>query len=217
MTRFIDKVPLVAAYSQTKEVWSDFTPEQKRSATLASAATFGRLALRIAVEYGQDAGKLSRKQALLAHIALDFADTVDGRVARAGNAVTPWGKVADPLADKVDFAIQDIARVRRGEMNGTEAVIRMARDTGSTILRHHESLHPSQDGARTAATWAGKGSSILRAVANRVGDAAPRSRVATVSRHAATAGLIGSFISNWRDFRRNRAERGNQSQKFIQL
>lgn len=205
MTRFIDKIPLVAAYQQTKEVWGDFTPEQKRAATLASAATFGRLALRIAVEYSQDSGKLSRRQALLAHVALDCADTIDGRVARAGNAVTPWGKVADPLADKVDFAIQDFARVRRGEMSRNEAIIRMARDTGSTMLRHHESLHPNPEGARTAATWAGKGSSILRAAANRVGDVAPGSKAASVTRHTATAGLIGSFISNWRDFRRNRA------------
>jgi phosphatidylglycerophosphate synthase len=205
MTHFIDKIPLVAAYQQTKEVWSDFTPEQKRAATLASAATFGRLALRIAVEYSQDSGRLSRKQALLAHVALDCADTLDGRIARAGNAVTPWGKVADPLADKVDFAIQDIARVRRGEMGGVEAGIRIIRDTGSTMLRHYESLHPGQEGARTAATSAGKGSSILRVIANRVGDAAPESKVATATRHTATAGLIGSFISNWRDFRRNRA------------
>lgn len=205
MTRIIDKIPLVAAYQQTKEVWGDFNPEQKRAATLASAATFGRLALRVAVEYGQDSGKLSRRQALLAHVALDCADTFDGRIARAGNAVTPWGKVADPLADKVDFAIQDIARVRRGEMSGIEAGVRMVRDTGSTVLRHYESTHPSQEGARTAATWAGKGSSILRATANRVGDVAPGSKAASVTRRAATAGLIGSFISNWRDFRRNRA------------
>jgi len=206
MTRFIDKIPLVAAYQQTKEVWTDFTPEQKRAATLASAATFGRLALRVAVEYGQDSGRLSRKQAFLAHVALDCADTLDGRIARAGNAVTPWGKVADPFADKVDFAIQDIARVRRGEMNVLEAGVRGARDVGSTVLRHYESTHPSQEGARTAATWAGKASSILRAVANRAGDVAPGSKMASVTRHAATAGLVGSFISNWRDFRRNRAE-----------
>lgn len=205
MTRFIDKIPLVAAYQQTQDVWHDFTPEQRRAATLASVATFGRLALRIAVEYGQDSGKLSRRQAFLAHVALDCADTIDGRVARAGNAVTPWGKVADPFADKIDFAIQDIARVRRGEMSGVEASTRLLRDTGSTVLRHHESLHPSPEGARTAATWAGKGSSILRAIANRVGDIAPDSKTATATRHAATAGLVGSFISNWRDFRRNRA------------
>lgn len=207
MARFIDKIPLVAGYQQTKEVWSEFTPEQKRAATLASIATFGRLALRVAVEHGQDSGRLSRKQALLAHIALDFADTADGRIARAGNAVTPWGKVADPLADKVDFAIQDIARVRRGEMNAFEAGVREVRDVSSTVLRHHESLHPSPEGARTAASWAGKGSSFFRAFANRVNDVAPNSKIATVTRYAATAGLIGSLIINVRDFRRNRAHK----------
>ena len=205
MTRIAEKIPLVAAYQQTKEVWRDFTPEQKRAAAMASTATFGRLALRVAVECGQDSGKLSRRQALLAHVVLDCADTLDGRIARAGNAVTPWGRVADPLADKVDFAIQDIARVRRGEMSGFEAGIRIARDTGSTALRHYESLHPGNEGARTAATWAGKGSSVLRAFANRIGDMAPGTQTASITRHAATAGLIGSFISNWRDFRRNRA------------
>lgn len=205
MPRMIDHIPLVAAYQQTKETWADFTPEQKRAAKFASIATFGRLALRVAVEYGQDTGKLSRKQAFLAHIALDCADTVDGRIARAGNAVTPWGKVADPLADKIDFAIQDVARVRRGEMNGVEAGIRIGRDVSSTALRQYESLHPGQEGARTAATWAGKGSTIARAVANRIGDLPPNAPIATITRHTATAGLVGSLISNWRDFRRNRA------------
>lgn len=206
MPRMIDHIPLVAAYQQTGEIWAQFTPEQKRAAKLASLATFGRLALRIAVEYGQDGGKLSRTQAFLAHIALDCADTIDGRIARAGNAVTPWGKVADPLADKIDFAVQDIARMRRGEMSGLEASIRIGRDVSSTALRQYESAHPGQEGARTAATWAGKGSTIARAAANRIGDLAPNAHAAATARHVATAGLVGSLISNWRDFRRNRAE-----------
>lgn len=206
MSDWKESIPLVAAYRQTKETWQGFDANQKRAAMLASVATFGRLGLRIAVERGQDTGRISRTQAVLAHIALDFADTIDGKIARAGNAVTPWGKVADPLADKVDFAIQDIARVRRGEMSSIEAGVRMGRDVASTALRHYESLHPTEDAtARTAATWAGKSSTIGRSVANRVGDIAPRSRTATVLRSAATAGLVASLISNWRDFRKSRS------------
>ena len=206
MTTWKESIPLVAAYHQTKETWRGFDVDQKRAAVLASIATFGRLGLRIAVERGQDTGRISRTQATLAHVALDFADTIDGKIARAGNAVTPWGKVADPLADKVDFAIQDVARVRRGEMSGIEAGVRISRDVASTALRHYESLHPGEDTtARTAATWAGKSSTIGRSVANRVGDIAPRSTAAKGARYAATAGLVASLVSNWRDFRKSRS------------
>ena len=206
MTTWKESIPLVAAYHQTKETWRGFNTDQKRAAVLASVATFGRLGLRIAVERGQNTGRISRTQAALAHVALDFADTIDGKIARAGNAVTPWGKVADPFADKVDFAIQDIARVRRGEMSGAEAGVRISRDVVSTALRHYESVHPTEGAiARTAATWAGKSSTIGRSAANRLGDVAPRSTAATVARYAATAGLIASLVSNWRDFRKNRS------------
>ncbi|MEO8911786.1 MAG: CDP-alcohol phosphatidyltransferase family protein [Candidatus Saccharimonas sp.] len=203
MTTWKETVPLVAAYQQTKGAWQEFDSSQRRAAVLASLATFGRLGLRIAAECGQDSGRLSRTQATIAHIALDFADTVDGRIARAGNAVTDWGKVADPLADKVDFAIQDIARVRRGELSGAEAAVRIARDVTSTGLRHYESLHPSEQGAHTAASWWGKSSTITRSIANRVGDVMPNSPITPVVQHVATAGLVTSLANNLHVFRKN--------------
>ena len=201
MTSLKETVPLVAAYQQTKGAWQEFDATQRRAVVLASLATFGRLGLRVAVEYGQDSGKLSRKQATLAHIALDFADTIDGRIARAGNAVTDWGKVADPLADKLDFAIQDIARVRRGELDGPEAAVRIVRDVTSTGLRHYESLHPGEQGAHTAASWWGKGSTITRSIVNRISDVMPDSQLTPVVQHVATAGLLVSLAHNWRSFR----------------
>ena len=204
MTDWKESVPLVAAYQQTKETWAGFDSSQRRAAMLASLATFGRIGLRIAVEYGQNSDRVSRRQAALAHIVLDFADTIDGRIARAGNAVTPWGKVADPLADKVDFAIQDIARVRRGELSGAEATLRIARDVASTGLRQYESLHPSAQGAHTAASWWGKGSTIARSLSNRTSDLMPDSTIAPIARHVATGGLLVSLASNVRDSRVNR-------------
>lgn len=39
--------------------------------------------------------------ALFAFLVLAFSDTVDGSLARVRNQVTSWGKVFDPLADKV--------------------------------------------------------------------------------------------------------------------
>ena len=181
-----------------------FDRGQRRAAVLATLATFGRIGLRIGVEYSYDTERLTRTKAVLTHAVLDLADTVDGRIARGGNAVTPWGKVADPLADKVDFAIQDIARVHRDEMPASVAAIRISRDVASTALRQYESVHPVDGQSKTAATWAGKTSTASRSVSNRIGDIAPHTTTARVAQLGSTAGLVASLLSNARDFYRNR-------------
>lgn len=204
MTDIKQYIPLHAAYEQTREVWSEFDADQRRAVVLASTATFGRIVLRLGVEYATDREILSRRQAAIAHGVLDLADTVDGRIARAGNAVTPWGKVADPFADKIDFAIQDISRVRREEMPRAVALLRVSRDIASTALRQYESAHPTNGISRTSATWAGKASTTARSISNRITDIAPRTRVAQFAQPASTAALLASLYANARDFRRNR-------------
>lgn len=197
-------IPLVSAFEQTRELWDGFDAGQRRAAVLASLATFGRIGLRIGVERAFDNERFTRTQAALAHTVLDFADTVDGRIARSGNAVIPWGRVADPLADKVDFAIQDGARVHRHEMPASIAAVRIGRDVISTALRQYESAHPVNGQSRTAAAWAGKASTASRSASNRLGDLALNSPVARAAQVAPTAGLVASLASNARDFYRNR-------------
>lgn len=196
--------PLKLAYDQSRETWQGFDARQKRYAIAASAFTFGRVGLRLALEIARTKGAVNRRNAAIAHCALDLADNIDGRIARAGNAVTPWGKVADPFADKIDFAVQEYSRVVRGEMDSATALVRTGRDVASTTLRNHQSEHAARHGgvANTSAQWPGKVSTAFRSVSLRIADVAPESRVATVSQHTATVGLIASLVTNAQHYRR---------------
>lgn len=204
MKSIVRRHPLKLAYDQSRETWQGFDARQKRYAVAASAFTFGRVGLRLALEVAQLRGTVSRRTAAIAHCALDLADNVDGRIARAGNAVTPWGKVADPFADKVDFAVQEYARVLRGELDAPTAGIRTARDVASTSLRSRQSEYAAQHGtqANTAAQWPGKASTAARSVSLRIGDFMPESPIALASQHMATAGLLASLASNAAHYRR---------------
>ena len=203
MKESLRQFPLALAYEQSRETWDNFDVSQKRHAILASVVTFGRVGLRLATEIAYDSGKLSRRRAIAAHVVLDLADAVDGRVSRRGNAVTPWGKVADPFSDKVDFFVQEVARARRGELYWATVATRAARDIVSTQVRHNEAIRADEEGRepQTGATNFGKMSTTMRALANRVNDVSPNSVVARVFEHTATVGLVGSLIQNTRSYR----------------
>jgi CDP-diacylglycerol---glycerol-3-phosphate 3-phosphatidyltransferase len=64
-----------------------------------------------------------------------LTDTVDGRVARRYGTVTPFGQLADPLADKllVGGALASLAIV--GEVPWWAVVVIVAREVGVTVLR----------------------------------------------------------------------------------
>ena len=208
---WVSKVPLATTIRQTREVWQDFDARQKRYAIAASVVTLGRLGLRYAVEHSYDKGNLSRRQAALAHAVIDLADNIDGRIARAGNASTPWGQVIDPLADKVDFFMQEAARVRRGEMSAPEVAARGTRDVASTYVRHLETELYEQgvtEKSHAGAVWAGKVSSAFRSMSLRIGDLWPDSKAASASRKASTGLLVGSLGVNIRNYLRNKHSRG---------
>ncbi len=192
-------LPLVASVRQTETVWQDFDTRQKTHAIAASTATLGRLGFRIALENAVDNEQIGRGKALVFHSIIDMADNIDGRIARAGDAVTPWGKEIDPLADKADFFIEELRRVRRGEMGLTELTLRVVRDILSTYFRLLETERVENGSvavSHAGATWAGKASSFIRAVSLRINDIAPNSRAAVITRHAATAALVGSLGMN---------------------
>ncbi|QQS22253.1 CDP-alcohol phosphatidyltransferase family protein [Candidatus Saccharibacteria bacterium] len=197
--------PLVVAAQQSHDTWRGFDERQKRAAVAASAVTFGRLGLRLVVEAATRTGRLSRKQRFVANLALDMADSIDGKIARHFDAVTPFGKVADPLADKIDFAIQEYGRVMRGELDAPTAAVRSARDLASTHVRHEQSLRAARGEIADADTGArplNKWTSAFRAASLRVDDLFPGSRLAQGMQHTATAALIASGLSNVKEYRR---------------
>lgn len=69
--------------------------------TLANIVTFGRLVLLIPLFMGLRAGEAGNRWAIVVMVAALLTDMLDGLIARHYNQVSEWGKVLDPVADKL--------------------------------------------------------------------------------------------------------------------
>ncbi len=75
---------------------------------------------------------------LLAAIVFAVAsltDALDGRLARARNSVTTFGKLMDPLADKLLVIAALVALVSRNRLEAWVAMVIIAREFAVTVLR----------------------------------------------------------------------------------
>lgn len=90
--------------------------------------------------------------ALLIFSAASITDFLDGKIARARNLVTNFGKLFDPLADKVLIAAAFILLVERTEMKAWIAIAILAREFFVTGIR----LIAANQGAVLAAESLGK-------------------------------------------------------------
>src|SRR5450759_163604 len=75
---------------------------------------------------------------LLAAIVFAVAsvtDAVDGRLARSRNSVTTFGKLMDPIADKLLIVAALIALVSLGRLEAWVAMVIIAREFAVTVLR----------------------------------------------------------------------------------
>ncbi len=75
---------------------------------------------------------------LLAAIVFAVAsltDALDGRLARSRNSVTTFGKLMDPLADKLLIIAALVALVSRGRLEAWVAMVIIAREFAVTVLR----------------------------------------------------------------------------------
>lgn len=112
-----------------------------RASTLniANALTVLRLVLvpvfvlALFAEGGDD--DLWRFVAFLVFAVASYTDRVDGQLARSRNLVTPFGKLADPIADKALTGAALIGLSVLGDLPWWITVLVLARELGVTLLR----------------------------------------------------------------------------------
>jgi CDP-diacylglycerol---glycerol-3-phosphate 3-phosphatidyltransferase len=90
-----------------------------------------------------------------------FTDSLDGYIARQRNAVTTFGKLMDPIADKLLIAAALIALVSLDRLAAWIAMVIIAREFAVTGLR----LVAAEQGVVIQASWLGKAKTILQVAA----------------------------------------------------
>ncbi|MDQ3677471.1 MAG: CDP-diacylglycerol--glycerol-3-phosphate 3-phosphatidyltransferase [Actinomycetota bacterium] len=88
-------------------------------------------------------------------------DAVDGYLARARNAVTTFGKLMDPIADKLLIIAALVALVSLNRLAAWVAMVIIARELTVTITR----MHAQQQGVVIASNWWGKSKTIVQVAA----------------------------------------------------
>jgi CDP-diacylglycerol--glycerol-3-phosphate 3-phosphatidyltransferase len=81
-----------------------------------------------------------------------LTDFVDGYLARARNSITTFGKLMDPLADKLLIIAALISLVSLHRLAAWVAMVIITRELAVTVLR----LGATQAGVVMAANWTGK-------------------------------------------------------------
>lgn len=90
--------------------------------------------------------------ALAAFIVASFTDFLDGRIARSRGLVTDFGKLMDPLADKMLVMSALICFVELGRLPAWAVLIVVIREFAVTALR----MLAVENGRVIAAGWSGK-------------------------------------------------------------
>ena len=90
-----------------------------------------------------------------------FTDTLDGYIARQRDAITTFGKLMDPIADKLLIAASLIALVSLDRLAAWIAMVIIAREFAVTGLR----LVAAEQGVVIQASWLGKVKTMLQVVA----------------------------------------------------
>ena len=101
---------------------------------------------------------------LLAAIVFALAsatDAMDGYLARTRNAITSFGKLMDPIADKLLVIAALVALVSLDRLAAWVAMVIIARELTVTVTR----MHATQHGVVIAANWWGKAKTITQVVA----------------------------------------------------
>jgi CDP-diacylglycerol---glycerol-3-phosphate 3-phosphatidyltransferase len=101
---------------------------------------------------------------LLAAIVFAIAsltDAVDGYLARSRKWVTNFGKLMDPVADKLLIVAALVALVSLDRLPGWVAMVIIAREFAVTVTR----LAATQQGVVIAANWWGKAKTITQVTA----------------------------------------------------
>jgi CDP-diacylglycerol--glycerol-3-phosphate 3-phosphatidyltransferase len=81
-----------------------------------------------------------------------ITDGLDGYIARSRDAVTTFGKLVDPLADKLLIVAALVSLVSLGRVAAWVAMVIIARELAVTVLR----AVAAEQGVVIAASWLGK-------------------------------------------------------------
>ena len=101
---------------------------------------------------------------LLAAIVFAIAsltDAMDGYLARTRNAITNFGKLMDPIADKLLIIAALVALVSLNRLAAWVAMVIIARELTVTITR----MQATQQGIVIASSWWGKAKTIVQVAA----------------------------------------------------
>ena len=90
-----------------------------------------------------------------------FTDAMDGYLARTRNAITNFGKLMDPIADKLLIIAALVALVSLNRLAAWVAMVIIARELTVTVTR----MQANQQGVVIAANWWGKAKTIVQVVA----------------------------------------------------
>ncbi len=90
-----------------------------------------------------------------------FTDAIDGYIARARNTITTFGKLMDPIADKLLIIAALVALVSLDRLAAWVAMVIIARELAVTVTR----MQANQLGVVIASNWWGKAKTIVQVAA----------------------------------------------------
>jgi len=99
--------------------------------------------------------------AAIAFALASMTDAIDGYLARRSDAITTFGKLMDPVADKLLIVAALIALVSLDRLPAWVAMVIIAREFAVTVTR----LAATQQGVVIAANWWGKAKTIVQVAA----------------------------------------------------
>jgi len=99
--------------------------------------------------------------AALVFALASLTDAMDGYLARSRNAITTFGKLMDPIADKLLIIAALVALVSLNRLPAWVAMVIIARELTVTVTR----MHANQQGVVIASNWWGKAKTIVQVVA----------------------------------------------------
>ncbi len=184
---------------RTKEQYEAMDPNQKRDFWLAVASTFGGVALTAAafgVEKHNPSSKLPTKLRAAGYM-LDYADGYFAkRTATSTNsgAGTEFGAIADPLADKFNNTLNEIALVQNGQLRKSDLAIRAVRDTSVTAARRFATKR-SNGKVDVKANKFGKFNTVIRDGVNLFASTETATKHPRVNRALQTGANIYSIAS----------------------
>lgn len=128
--------------SRTKQRYGEMSSAQRRDFWLAVTSTLGGVALTTAAFAIEKHSPMSKLPTVFrgAGYALDY---VDGYFAKRSatavddGATTELGAIADPLADKLNNTLNEIALVQKGRLALGDLAVRAARDASVTAARRY--------------------------------------------------------------------------------